>query len=464
MGTRDTSLSPLERDELLHVATASIADVIQHARVAHSTIPWKLTEDNASVKIYHGIDPDAPPGTTSWLADTKLRASLDEVATLFASFDVRDPPRDVVSAYCRHLQALYDDVRDGRRLHLLAAPTARTFAAVNWVVTHDRRTSALVKPRDWCFVESSDDAVVNGHPAWVHACRSVDLACCPDLHTSCGFVRARHIRSGFVFKETDQPGVLQMLQLHQVQLNGHVNTSLVGRSLTARAVCKRFRSTAQNLAKIIRTRRLSALAIDAMTNDDTNEQTHACSLCDRHFGFFLPRDQCHHCAQPICRRSQCSDLWDVDGSGMKDAGRDSRRTKAKRRICTLCNIAATMEQPRHSNERSGETNGRTIALNDDSDDDEDLYHTQLDTNRSNRPPVVVAVMDIDKVELVAPGKWRPHDDDEDDDNLLHEAMDTWTSSCPSTHALDSMPRPSSDDHPQVGDFFTLPVLSLRGSN
>ncbi|KAF0691333.1 Aste57867_17421 [Aphanomyces stellatus] len=314
-------LEPLQIEHIKAVARRVTLEVVDCA-TSDGPITWSLVSDEKLFKVYLGTDATAPPTVTSWLAESSVRASLDELQHMLYC--------DSTDAFREYLQTFYDEIKDGLRLYDVVTPTqanARQFVGVNWVVQDAPAKGLLVKPRDWCYVESQQDVLIDGKRAWVRAFRSIELPCCPDLQASHGFIRAAHYRTGLLYMETDTPGVLRVLQLNQLDLKGDLRQSSFGDYVLQFALKKRYKAMANRLERALVAYRLSMSRFAVM--DELVERPSGCHLCQKKFGLLHRSSQCRKCAKFICKSDSCSAKWDLVVEG----------ERSQHRICTFCMLA-----------------------------------------------------------------------------------------------------------------------------
>ncbi|KAF0683814.1 Aste57867_24157 [Aphanomyces stellatus] len=320
-------LSSTQVAAIKQIARRTTVELVDHARVTGGPIQWTLSADEKYVKIFKGHDSQAPPGVTSWLAESMVCATLDEIQRMFYCANT--------AAYKTYIQTFYDEVKDGVKLYDIVTPTSDTphhFIGVNWVAQVLPAHGFVVKNRDWCFVECQRDCVIDGKRAWVRSFRSIELPdACPNLYDAMGFIRAEHHRSGIVYIETDHPGVLRVLHLSQVYLHGDLMRNLnLLESVVQYGVKRRSKTMATRIERALRAHRLGAtpfvLAVPPTTTDGPIGDSTTCTLCCKRFGLLGRRVQCQKCGHVVCRRAKCSALWDVPLQGHVFS----------RRICTLC--------------------------------------------------------------------------------------------------------------------------------
>ncbi|CAK4748035.1 unnamed protein product [Aphanomyces euteiches] len=242
---------------------------------AKSRIEWTLALEESYVKVFKGHDPMAPPGVSTWLAQSTIRATINDVAAMFYC--------DSTDAYKTYIRTFYDELKDGIKLYSVVTPTPeapRHFIGVNWVAQELPTNGLVLKNRDWCFVECQHDYVIDG--------RRVG-----PLHQAMGFVRAEHYRSGMVYMETDEPGVLQVVQLNQVSLHGGLKVDhIFGDFGHHYGFKRRYKTMALKIERALRVRRLGAAASDA-----TDAAATHCKLCLKRFGLLSKRAACSRCGE-----------------------------------------------------------------------------------------------------------------------------------------------------------------------
>ncbi|KAH9070576.1 hypothetical protein Ae201684P_002933 [Aphanomyces euteiches] len=279
-----TPLPRHEIDRIKKIARDSIVQVVEYTRQgAKSRIEWTLELEESYVKVFKGHDPMAPPGVSTWLAQSTIRATINDVAAMFYC--------DSTDAYKTYIRTFYDELKDGLKLYSVVTPTPeapRHFIGVNWVAQELPTNGLVLKNRDWCFVECQHDYVIDGRR--VGLCQAM------------GFVRAEHYRSGMVYMETDEPGVLQVVQLNQVSLHGGLKVDhIFGDFGHHYGFKRRYKTMALKIERALRVRRLGAAASDATDAASTH-----CKLCLKRFGLLSKRAACSRCGEVICRRPKCS--------------------------------------------------------------------------------------------------------------------------------------------------------------
>ncbi|KAF0698248.1 Aste57867_11123 [Aphanomyces stellatus] len=306
-----------ESEFLIQEARTNSIDVIARTKLQDGPMPWVLDSQDGEQLIYRGQDWDAPHGVQTYLGVLELKATLEEVAQLYACHTEEE--------IAEQRRTISKDVVDAHQLYVLAAPTPsnpRHFIGVKWAILASP-APALMKARDWVFLESHHDFDWEGRRGWARATKSIKLPFLPSLEDSLNVVRGFQLRSGFVFVETERPGFLQAMQLHQFDLRGKIPAWVVSVGIKKR--CRQF----LEIAKFIRENRLSqSTFLHSHELTPMALRTH-CHGCHKKFRVLLTRkDHCQRCGEVFCHA--CSKLWAVKVDGERH----------NVRICTGCTIDA----------------------------------------------------------------------------------------------------------------------------
>ncbi|ETV66596.1 hypothetical protein, variant [Aphanomyces astaci] len=276
---------------------------------------WTLLEDDHDVQVFVGQDPTAPPRVINYISSTQVHATIDEVARLFHT----ETPHE----YATYRRNFAKDIIDGALLYTLAQSSEanpRHFLGVRWMVVGSP-VPAVIKHRDFCSIEGRYDFDLNGKRGWLRCFKSIELAACPDLEPTLGLVRGRYHRVGFVFVESDRPGVLQVTQLMQLYTGGHLPSWL------QRFSAKRRARSIEHIEMFVRQNRMALMIFsDAILVDKTSRRR--CFLCQHKFGPFRMKWSCQQCGEVVCK-SCCRILTEHVGSST--SGRQEPT-----RVCTTC--------------------------------------------------------------------------------------------------------------------------------
>ncbi|KAF0774236.1 hypothetical protein AaE_002064, partial [Aphanomyces astaci] len=298
-------LNEMETEYLMDTARSNSIDVITRTTVADNDksglIKWTLDCHDGEQTIYRGDDWDAPQGVQSFLGVFELKATLDEVAGLYACHT-----DDTMAEFRR---SVAKNVLDMQQLYVLSAPSddnPRHFVGIKWAAV---ASPGMVRHRDWVLLESHHDFEWEGRRGWARTTKSIDLPCIPSSSTDdWNLVRGFQLRSGFVFLEAPhKPGTLHAMQLHQFDLLGNLPSWIVALGIKKR--CRAF----LNLAKYVRELRLGktvAAFVPAHEWAVKDLRSH-CRGCRKRF---LPlvhvKSHCRACGEVFCQH--CSKHWSVN--------------------------------------------------------------------------------------------------------------------------------------------------------
>ncbi|RHY70194.1 hypothetical protein DYB30_000963 [Aphanomyces astaci] len=137
-------------EELLYMSAAKChGDRIARTTVADNDksglIKWTLDCHDGEQTIYRGDDWDAPQGVQSFLGVFELKATLDEVAGLYACHT-----DDTMAEFRR---SVAKNVLDMQQLYVLSAPSddnPRHFVGIKWAAV---ASPGMVRHRDWVLLE-----------------------------------------------------------------------------------------------------------------------------------------------------------------------------------------------------------------------------------------------------------------------------------------------------------------------
>ncbi|KAF0698247.1 Aste57867_11122 [Aphanomyces stellatus] len=312
-------LQAREKEFLHNAARANSIDVIARTKLEDGPFHWEVhAHDNEQV-IYRGHDAYAPHGVQTFLGVMEIKATLDEVAQLYACHK-----EDDIAEFRR---TIAKDTLDTQQLYVLAEPTPsnpRHFIGVKWSVIQSP-APALIRHRDWVFLESHYDFDLDGRRGWARSTKSIELPFLPSLESSLEVVRAFQLRAGFVFIESDRPGYLNAMQLHQFDLRGKVPAWMIAFGIKKR--CRVF----LELAKYVRENRLSNSKFLASNELVPTEYRTHCLGCRKKFRSFVSRKgNCQKCGEVFCLA--CSTMWAVKLSGMRH----------QLRVCKRCSVDTNM--------------------------------------------------------------------------------------------------------------------------
>ncbi|CAK4086228.1 unnamed protein product [Aphanomyces euteiches] len=340
-------------------------EFVDLTKLKHGPIDWTLRSTTSTTVVYEGRNSAEP----IFLARTEIQATLDEVISVFQTTSV---------AATRKLQAEFQPlVRDKVRLHNITMPmpdNSHLYQSLNWCVVDTPFLRFILKRRDFCYMEHQEVIEIQGRRAFIRAMQSIAVAGVPSLESTFNVVRGDLVHYGFMFVETDQPGVLELQSLYLVRLNGKMNGAL-GRRLMKKAVQGHYR-TLHNTEQVIRANYLSNLSfIDTYDLPLLGARQTKCEVCMKSFGR-RRKTQCRHCAKIVCVR-KCSAKWKLVKAGLN----------VRVRICALCSTrqptrpAINVTLPTDSSKDF--LLSMTSCADFSSSEDRALYTLELKPGRSN---------------------------------------------------------------------------------
>ncbi|OQR99445.1 hypothetical protein THRCLA_06516 [Thraustotheca clavata] len=166
--------------------------------------------------------------------------------------------------------------------------------SINWMAIQS--VSALMQSRDFLYVQYQDQ-VDGPQRGWISCMHSVNLESCPPLNERQSLVRGGIYSSGFFFKETTRPGVLDATFILQVDFKGKAPRLLCTSTL------KQWISTLGRIALYFaRPRHFARPSLDR-----EYRKSESCSVCNQALnGFRVEKETCRKCQDVIC--SKCA-VW-----------------------------------------------------------------------------------------------------------------------------------------------------------
>ncbi|KAF0694340.1 Aste57867_14793 [Aphanomyces stellatus] len=313
-----------ESEFLISLAKEMCMEVIFYAQENGGSVKWKLKDNREGVQIFQGEEFGGNDDLTYVCGVNTIRGTLSDVADLFnVSTD------DKLAAYARVFEP---DLIDMLSIYDLASPTPENpmhYIGVRWSAVES--THALVKNRDFCYLECQDEFVDTrtNKQGWVRCMHSINIPCCGSLEKSHGYIRGSYYRSGFVVVETDKPGFLDVTHILQVNFKGSVPAWLRRQTLRRRVA---------SIARIDKHFQVEKLSAGRILGDiDLQPKKHVlnCHWCARKFDpFFTRKFRCRKCGEVVCKH--CSDHWvlHLPVSGDKRV-----------RICTMCSATCRDDLP-----------------------------------------------------------------------------------------------------------------------
>ncbi|CAK4076098.1 unnamed protein product [Aphanomyces euteiches] len=355
--------SPLDLDDvrqLKQLARQVAQEAVKYAFFTTSPINWHLSSDDQGIQIYSGVDNTAPPNVSTWMSVSTLQASLDDVARMSYC--------ESTAEYKQFIDASGSIFTDGARLYNIERPThdnPHDFIGVNWLKQTSKLNGMGIKPRDFCVVEIHQDTKIQGTRAWVRAMRSIKLREEPYWMNSPGVIRGEIYRFGAVFVETNQPNLLQVFHLTQINPKGRVN-DLIVKFHASRYIS----SMAKKLSGMLRSYRLSCSGFKNECDLVPKASRQRCGLCNKAFNLLLPKARCRKCGEVVCWG--CSKVWLVRDCGIP----------TKRRVCTACCVNVASDIISSTALSTPEEEKKLFIVDDDDGEDESVDDVGSDVGES----------------------------------------------------------------------------------
>ncbi|KAF0705776.1 Aste57867_6933 [Aphanomyces stellatus] len=227
-----TRMRTLGREVCTHVAISS-----RRSDSGRSGVRWNPAGFEHQVEIFVGEDANGDAEGTSnrslsyMCGVVQVAATIDQIADLFNA----DPSSDGAA------RDFYDRFhQDFAHTQLLAAIRTRSRQYPRHTI--GLKTATMLSPhagassRDFVYLECQEDVMDarRNKRGWVCAMHSIDLPNVPQRHDT---VRGSLYRSGFVFTESDTPGVLEAVYLLQVDFKGPVAVHVRQAMMKQRILC-----------------------------------------------------------------------------------------------------------------------------------------------------------------------------------------------------------------------------------
>ncbi|OQR98018.1 hypothetical protein ACHHYP_20404 [Achlya hypogyna] len=280
--------------ELTAVARRSADALVAVAlRSKDSPVIWERHSAADNVQIFTG-EAKTPSKLAPLLymcAHTQVHAPLASVmATLLYLSLHGDFRRYVEDTVVINRHTLFDIQKPG-----IAHPYLAT--SINWMSI--RSSSPLMQNRDFVYVQHQDE-LEGPQKGWISCMHSVNLPSCPPLTDRHSLVRGGIYSSGFVFRESTRPGVLDAVFVLQVDFKGKVPRILCTSTL------KHWVSSLGRLAAYF-DRPKHLLRPSFGDDDEPRRRTDVCRVCDQAFGGFrTEKETCRKCQVQIC--GKCA-MW-----------------------------------------------------------------------------------------------------------------------------------------------------------
>ncbi|KAF0698122.1 Aste57867_11241 [Aphanomyces stellatus] len=303
-------LPPHEIDKLVRRGEQAAQDLVAYTRLSHGPLTWTPHTTVDKVKLFT----TRIQGLPAFCGHVEIQATLDDVRSIFLA-PTTATAREITSIF-------FPNMLDIVELYRLVAPNRgapHTYLGLHWFLLESPLKGFILKNRDFCHLEYQHDTTIDGKRAWVRAFKHVELPNVPPMNDAHGVIRGHLLLSGFVYIETDCPGVLTLLELHHNQYNGLLHGTL-GDLVAAKGVEIQSHSMQSfvrflRIVQLGRRRRRLLLADDALV--PTAARSH-CAVCRRAFGLFGRKTNCRRCGEVVCGRRGCSTEWRLClGGGLK---------------------------------------------------------------------------------------------------------------------------------------------------
>lgn len=223
-------------------------------------------------------------------------------ATVVSSARIQASLTEVKDIFCSEHTHYATGFAQTQQIYSLLTPSnthPMRSAALRWSLWDS--PSKMVRKRDIVYVEYTDSFVdEHGRKGWARCTHSIEHRSCPPLENSHNVVRAHLYCSGSTYTETDEPGVLEVTTIFDVDTRGVP-------AWLSKIVALRKAESAANVEHLIRLSRV-------MTDEDDPEvklidfhyKGKLCRGCgDRLSKWSAPR-KCRECKEPLCK--SCSDV------------------------------------------------------------------------------------------------------------------------------------------------------------
>lgn len=272
--------------------------------------------------IWYGMSPEHPNAIIA-TSTLKIHATLEEVAKFFISgcSVINNTKKETL----HQASAATLNAKESRNLYQFLMPKENVperknkYIGMRWAVFEP--PTGLMKPRDYCFLEVLNDFTdKDGTRGWARAVHSIEHDTCPSFSDSYGYVRGTIYNSGYIFKESKTPGVLDVIMIEECDLKGSLPRWVLTRSL------KRLHHLGEMLNDFFSFHRNSSSGENILNNVSSyNSSRKTCKVCNLTFKRFQHVKKCKHCGQYLCK--DCSYVW-YSGS--------SPENSKKIRLCSYC--------------------------------------------------------------------------------------------------------------------------------
>ncbi|CAK4078588.1 unnamed protein product [Aphanomyces euteiches] len=218
-------MKSLGREVCTHVAYSA-----RRTETGRSGVRWNAIGFENQVELFVGEDahPETDRTLSYMCGVTQVASTINEVADLFNSTS------DAHDEFYAHFH------QDLAGIDMLASIRGRTRQYPRHMISLKTVTmlspSATANSRDFVFLESQEDVMdaKRNKRGWVCAMHSIDL---PNVPPRQDVVRGSLYRSGFVFTESETPGMLEAIYLLQIDFKGPVPIHVRQAMMKQRIMC-----------------------------------------------------------------------------------------------------------------------------------------------------------------------------------------------------------------------------------
>ncbi|KAG9412860.1 hypothetical protein AC1031_015755 [Aphanomyces cochlioides] len=320
-------LSDEQIDMYRSIGAQAGSDLIKYINLTGGLVDWTFHSKNETATMYASREADVP----IFRVCTEIEASLEDVIALFLTPSTSET-RQVLAAY---LPLFIDKVR----LYNLTLPTPENphlFQSLCWSIARSPSRGVILKPRDWSFVEHMEEVMIDGRRAWYRSVTHAEIPGCPDLEAQYGVVRGQMHHTGYVYIETDQPGILEHIAVYHNQVNGKL-TGPLGDFVLNKITEGHYRAI-KDAEHVVRAYQLSR----------DSQMWH---LPEK---VFNEKDHCRRCAKVVCKK-HCSKMWKFLKSGIQ----------VRARVCIECTNEVKTKSLAPSVSSAPSETDRSSMLSDD---------------------------------------------------------------------------------------------------
>ncbi|OQR99446.1 hypothetical protein THRCLA_21838 [Thraustotheca clavata] len=318
-----------------------VAYAARRADTGSVAVRWHSIGVENKVELFAGDDPlpEQEKFLSYMCGVTSVHATIDQVADLFNADHMSQSHGLVAPA--EFTKQFNQDLASYQTLKYLRQRTEkypRHSVSIKWFLMES--PSMAAKPRDYVYLEAQEDIMdaKRNKRGWVCAMHSIDLPSAPSLERTHDIVRGSLYRSGYVFTETETPGVLEAIYLLQIDFKGslpmNVRQSIMKQRITClRAIDEYFLRRTSSALTASTSQSMSYPGPSGgpkLLGDIHLKSKHGvttCACCAGGFGFLKKKHNCRVCGEVVCSSCCTQQRPTVPVEGIK-----------KYHICTLCSV------------------------------------------------------------------------------------------------------------------------------